>query len=260
MPDAVSDALGPPGASPPPASTPPASPPPDADDDRPLPRVVRFAMLLGPLAALVAAYVLLRGVAGAQRAEEMAAAAGASFAGLGTTVIFGAAVLGASGFQHLSSLDLALVVLGLNTALAFVFVGASDLLERLPWVGAFVTRARHEARATAHARPWVRRWAAAGVTLFVISPLPGSGVFGGTVVGRIAGLSRVATLVAVLVANAVVCGIYFFGADALARWTERHQISLVERLGAFLGFAVVMIWIMRRLFGPNKRPAPSEPR
>lgn len=246
----------PPAAPPAPAHTPlPPLPPPT--DVLPFPN--RLAMLLLPIAALVVLYLAMRTLDGAGRAGEMAAAAGASFAGLGTTVIFGAAVLGNDAFAHLSTFDLALVVLVLNTALALVYVGASDLLERIPVVGPKLAGARAQAITVAQGRPWIRRWATAGLALFVISPLPGSGVLGGTLVGRVAGLTRVRTFAAVTAANAAVCALYYLGADALEGFMRDRQMTVWERVGAFVGAVVLMVvlvkWLLRS--GAKAAAAPT---
>ncbi len=202
-------------------------------------------LLVLPLVGLVVAWALVRIFASPRTADEMAAAAVVSVLGFGTTIIFGAAILGQTGFQSLSTFDLALVVLVLNTALAVVFGGASDLLEKIPGLGPALTRARLQARASAATRPWIRKWATAGLALFVISPLPGSGVFGGSVVGRVAGLTRVRTFISVWIANAIVCAVYALFADALATWMHRNEMTTLQRVGAFLAFVALMGLLLR---------------
>lgn len=214
-------------------------------DDVPLPKRTRLMMLVLPLVALVLAWAVVRVFATPSKADEMAAAAVASVLGLGTTVIFGAAILGDSGFRNLSTFDLAVVVLFLNTALAVLYGGASDLLEKIPGLGPVLTRARIQARASAATRPWIRKWATAGVAIFVISPLPGSGVFGGSVAGRVAGLTRVRTFLSVCIANAIVCGVYALGADALAVWMHRNEMTTLQRVGAFLAVVAFLGLLLR---------------
>jgi uncharacterized membrane protein len=226
-------------------------------EDVPLPKRTRTMMLVLPLVGLVLAWALVRVLATPGKADEMAAAALVSVLGFGTTIIFGAAILGQSGFNNLTTFDLALVVLVLNTALAVVFGGASDLLERIPGLGPVLTRARLQARASAATRPWIRRWATAGLAVFVISPLPGSGVFGGSVVGRVAGLTRVRTFVSVCIANAIVCAVYALGADALAAWMHRAEMTTLQRVGAFLAFVALMGLLLRFIIKSGTAPVPG---
>lgn len=228
-------------------------------EDAPLPKRTRLMMLVLPLVGLVLAWALVRVLDTPRKADEMAAAAIVSVLGFGTTVIFGAAILGQTGFQSLTTFDLALVVLVLNTALAVVFGGASDLLEKIPGLGPALTRARLQARASAATRPWIRKWATAGLALFVISPLPGSGVFGGSVVGRVAGLTRVRTFVSVWIANAIVCAVYALFADALATWMHRNEMTTLQRVGAFLAFVALMGLLLRFIIKSGTAPVPGAP-
>lgn len=236
--------------------SPPLEPPRHADDDAPLPMRVRVAMLVLPLVSIVLLWAVVRVVDSPRRADEMGAAGLASIFGLGTTVIFGAAVLGEGAFRSLKTFDLMVVVLVLNTALTVVYVGASDLLEKIPGLGPVLTRARHTARESAETRPWIRKWATAGLALFVISPLPGSGVFGGSVVGRVAGLTRVRTFVSVCIANTVVCGVYALFADALAAWMSRHEMTTGQRLIAFGAVVVFMAILLRFIVKSGTAPPP----
>lgn len=227
-------------------------------EDVPLPKRTRMMMLVLPLVGLVLAWALVRVLHSPAKADEMAAAAAVSVLGFGTTVIFGAAILGQTGFQSLTTFDLALVVLVLNTALAVVFGGASDLLEKIPGLGPVLTRARLQARASAATRPWIRKWATAGLALFVISPLPGSGVFGGSVVGRVAGLTRFRTFLSVCIANAIVCAVYALFADALATWMHRNEMTTLQRVGAFLAFVALMGLLLRFIIKSGTAPVPGE--
>jgi uncharacterized membrane protein len=218
-----------------------------------LPLSTRVWMLVVPIAVLAVAYVVARQVLGARHAGEMAAAAVASFLGLGTTVIFGAAVLGETAFVNLSTLDLAIVVLVLNTALTVVYVGAFDLLEKIPYLGPRLARGRAHALAVATERVWIRRWATAGVALFVISPLPGSGVLGGTLVGRVVGLTRKRTFISVAVANAIVCAVYALGADALEQWMQRSRMTVGQRVGVFVAAVLLGVLLVKWLLSRNAR-------
>ncbi len=227
-------------------------------EDVPLPKRTRTMMLVLPIVGLVLGWALVRVFATPGKADEMAAAAVVSVLGFGTTIIFGAAILGQTGFNSLTTFDLALVVLVLNTALAVVFGGASDLLEKIPGLGPVLTRARLQARASAATRPWIRKWATAGLALFVISPLPGSGVFGGSVVGRVAGLTRFRTFISVCIANAIVCAVYALFADALATWMHRNEMTTLQRVGAFLAFVALMGLLLRFIIKSGTAPGPGE--
>jgi uncharacterized membrane protein len=223
----------------------------------------QHVLFLGSATLLtVAVYLLTRGLGGHRFANEMAAAGGASILGLGTSIILGGAFLEGTGVRDLTPWDIAMCLLYLNTVLAFVYGWSLDLFERIPRVGPALKRTRTQAHATVKERPWIRRWATVGVALFVLSPLPGSGVLGGSVVGHIAGLGRLRTFAAVTVANGLVCVLYAWFADALRTVLREHEVTLVERI-AGLVILLALLWLLfrflkRQMGAPGGRaPAPA---
>jgi uncharacterized membrane protein len=90
----------------------------------------------------------------------------------------------------------------------------------------------------------MRRWAFTGVMLFVMFPLTGTGAIGGSLFGRLLGLSRIRTFLSITVGSAIGC----FGMAALAEvvanvipeevrnslWFEMTGIALIVFLVLFL--------------------------
>lgn len=229
------------------------TPPDDSADlqvDVPVGFLRRCAYLLGPALLTAAIAGVIHLVEGYRAMNEMLIAAGVSLFGAGTTVVFGKAALGDQVIDlHLGTWHLAYVVMYVNAASAFFYAYNLDLLQKVPKVGPYMRRARANAVTMLRQRPWIRRWAVVGVGLFVITPLPGSGALGGALMGRIVGVSKRATLVSVSIAGVLVATAYAKLAreleDALNR-LERFAPAWV-RVGVFLLFAVVMIWLMAKL-------------
>lgn len=98
-------------------------------------------------------------------------------------------------------------------------------------------------------RPWIRRWAVVGVALFVVTPLPGSGALGGSLMGRITGVSKKATLVAVMIAGVIVASIYAMAAGELQLAGDRLEQFAPPwvRLAVALVMVVVVLFLMTRL-------------
>ena len=204
-------------------------------DEVPITRKQRFMLLILPVMGLGFSYLLAHWITDTVTAHQMAAAAAASVMGLGTTVIVGGAVLGESGFDQLSAWDLALVVSVLGALLTIMYIGGADLMDRLPWLGPKLAHARKNARLQARDHPWIRRWASLGVGFFVVTPLPGSGVLGGCIIGRVVGLTRWQTFLTVTAANIVVSVLYAWGAQALGAWMAANEMTLMQRLALFAG-------------------------
>lgn len=218
-------------------------------DEQPLSRKQRLMLLILPMIGFGVAYLLAYLITDAERAHQMAAAALASVMGLGTTVIFGGAALGESGFDQLSAWDLALVVLVLDALLTIMYIGGADLVERLPWLGPMVASARQNARAHAREHPWIRHWAALGVGIFVVTPLPGSGVLGGSIIGHVVGLTRWRTFITVMVANIIVCVLYAWGAETLGQWMTGNDWSLGQRLALVSGGLALLFLLLKFITG-----------
>jgi len=235
------------------------------DTDPPLPADVpvgfwrRVAYILGPAAVCAAAlgvvYLipLIRGasVADAERAMyEVLVAGGVSLFGAGSMIIFGKAALGDQMFSfNLDSWHLAVIFVFINGVSTFFYTYNLDLLQRLPKIGPYMRLSRRNAVETLKHRPWIRRWAVVGVSLFVVTPLPGSGALGGALMGRITGLTKRVTVTAVTVAGVVIGCAYAFLAREIEQALDRLDMFFPAwvRLGVFLLAAFLMIWLMAKL-------------
>jgi uncharacterized membrane protein len=106
----------------------------------------------------------------------------------------------------------------LASALLLLWV---DRIERLPLVGPAVRRAHAHASDALVQYPGLRRMAVAGVTFFIFLPLPGSGAVGGTLIGQLVGLSRVAGLLTMIIGAGLICIAYALAADFFgSQWPE----------------------------------------
>ena len=231
-----------------------------ADEPRPG-RLLRAAFLAGPFLVRPACYAPITMARGADVAHEMLEAAGACVLGLGTSVILGPAVLNGAALAHLSTWDLVWLVVFLNAGTAFFYAFNLDLLERAPGIGPRLVRERHAAVATLALRPWIRRWATFGVGLFVLSPLPGSGTLGGSIVGRLIGLSRVRSFLVSTLASAAAAMIYGAFGDRLRAWANAHSLSTPVRVAGLLvllGIAwALWKWVSRMYRGSGPAEASS---
>jgi uncharacterized membrane protein len=210
----------------------------------------RALHLLGPFVFTGGVLVLVWLVSGVWTLNAMLVAGGLSLMGAGTTVVFGEAALGDRTWHlHLTTWQLAYVVMYVNAVSAWFYTWNLDLLQRLPRIGPVLLRARRNARRMLRHRPWIRRWTVVGVALFVISPLPGSGALGGSFVGRIAGVGRRATLLAVSVAGVVVASGYALLAGPMKTLLDRVQdvAPYWVRLAAFALSALLLLGLVALL-------------
>ena len=254
-----------------PASRP--SPPSFADPvDGPVGFWLRIAYVLGPIvvcaAALAVVFLLSSSASFAvtrakslrslevffapdpQTLYEVLIAGGVSLLGAGSTIIFGQAALGDEVVQlNLGTWHLAAIFIFVNAVSTFFYTYNLDLLQKLPKIGPYMRLSRRNAVATLEQRPWIRRWAVVGVSLFVVTPLPGSGALGGALMGRIIGVSKRATVTAVTVAGIVIGLLYALLANELKLMLDRleHFFPPWVRIAVAILGAIVMVWIVARL-------------
>ena len=213
-------------------------------------RAARLALLFGPIASVGFAWWFVGALASFTIANEALAAGGVFLTFVGPSVIFGPAVLGPNSFTHLTTESLVAVTVFFTCVTAFFYAYNFDLLERLPRLGPWVHRTRASMQATLDEKPWIRRFALFGVGFFVLLPLPGSGTLGGSIVGRLVGLSRWGSFIAVAIGGSLVCFVYGWFGESLVRFGDAHRLTTVEKVGAAAVFLVVLAvigkWIGRR--------------
>lgn len=210
----------------------------------------RVAYLLGPLALTAVLLGIVFLAAGEKTMKEMIVTGAASLLGMGTTVVFGKAAIGDELFRvNLETWDLAVIVMFVNAASAFWYTYNIDLFQKLPGIGPYLRQARKNAVVTLRRRPWIRRWAVVGVGLFVVTPLPGSGALGGSLMGRIVGVSKLATWLSVTIAGIIVSSAYAMAADQLQAVGDRLEQFAPPwvRLAVAILAVFVMVWFMTKL-------------
>jgi uncharacterized membrane protein len=131
-----------------------------------------------------------------------------------------------------------LVDLVIATSLA-VFLG---MLERWPFAARRLKGAHERAEAVLNEYPRLRRMAFVGTMIFVYLPLPASGSIGGTFVGQLVGLSRGATVLAVVFGGALVSATFAYLAATIGAKAE----AMAQQpwvVGAAIAAVLVFLWL-----------------
>lgn len=134
-----------------------------------------------------------------------------------------------------------LVDLVIATSLA-VFLG---MLERWPFAARRLKGAHERAEAVLNEYPRLRRMAFVGTVIFVYLPLPASGSIGGTFVGQLVGLSRGATVLAVVLGGALVSATFAYLAATIGAKAE----AMAQQpwvVGAAIAAFLVFLWLAWR--------------
>jgi uncharacterized membrane protein len=192
----------------------------------------------------------------------------ASLFALGTTVILAPAAVG-SGLRiplvdmtfhlQLGTWQIAVWLIYLNIAAAFLYAYNLYLLERVPVIGPYLYRARLNAMTALETHKWIRRLAGVGVILFVLLPAPGSGQLGGCFVGRVIGLKRRTVFLVVSMAGTLVALAYAAFGDYIKRILDSADVGPWIRVGGVLVMLVVVAFLVKILRHLGREPVPPPP-
>lgn len=140
----------------------------------------------------------------------------------------------AGGF---SALQFAFVIFYLDIIWAVVLTWHAGFLFHVPSVGPRLKGAVQEGTLLLKRNRWMKRLTVLSVLLFVMLPVSSTGSIGGSLLGRLLGLTRPATLSIVVLGSILGCAVMLAGAEALRPWFEQGGFAV--RYG---GLAVIVLF------------------
>ncbi len=144
----------------------------------------------------------------------------------------------------LSSEHLFLLVMWLDVMTALVLAFHIGFLFRLPFVGSRIAALVTDGHFILDAHPWMRRATFLGLTAFVAFPLTATGAVGGSIFGRLLGMSRRATFVGILLGSIAGNGVMYVFSESMARWLDKDHP--VIKYGGFILIAMLAIILEHR--------------
>lgn len=149
-----------------------------------------------------------------------------------------------------SSGQLFLMVTYLDLIVATVLIFHAGFLFRLPWFGSRATALVDDGRFLIHAQPWIRRATFFGLVLFVAIPLAAMGSVGGTIFGRMLGVSRARIFMAILLGSLLGNSVMWYGSDLINRFVDKHHP--VVRFGGVV-LILMLIALIELLYRRTRR-------
>ena len=214
-------------------------------------RVVWWATLIGPVlltVALLAAVYVFAGAAFTQRLLTTA---------LSGLFLFGRFIILAGHDPEvakvtgsLSSPQLFAMVTYLDLIVAVTLIFHTGFLFHLPWFGSRATAFVNDGRFLIRSHPWIRRTTFLGLVLFVAIPLAAMGSVGGTILGRMLGVTRLRIFVAILFGSLLGNGMMWLGSDLINRFVDKHHP--VVRFGGLV-LIITLIAVIEFLYRRAKR-------
>jgi uncharacterized membrane protein len=146
---------------------------------------------------------------------------------------------GSLASEHLFAL---VCYLDVMTALMLAFhIG---FLFRLPYVGTRIAALVTDGHFILDSQPWMRRATFIGLIAFVGFPLAATGSIGGSIFGRLLGMSRLATFFGIVTGTLVGNSAMFWFSDLLGHYFDKENFYL--KYGGLLIIVAIVIVLERR--------------
>ena len=147
--------------------------------------------------------------------------------------------LGKFVILHSEPLKLFALVVYMDVMTGMLLVFHAGFLFRIPYLGSRLLSVARDSQQMLSGHPWIRRATFVGITLFVMFPLAATGAVGAAIFGRLLGMSRLSTFLAICLGSVLGCGLMFCGSVLIDKFVGRENPLLT--LG---GVAVIVALIL----------------
>lgn len=214
--------------------------------------------LVGPFVLTGVLLFVVREFAGPNAVWRLISTAVATFFFFGKFVILG----GSDGDlvevrRFYTAEQLVMLVLYMDLMTACVLTSHLGFLFRLPVLGERLKSLVEDGQFILRSNRWMKRATFLGLIAFVMFPLAATGSVGGSIFGRLLGMSRLGTFAAIAIGNVLGCALMYFGSELLTQHVDRNNPLLL--IG---GIAVTVVIILmlnhryRQLKAQHKGAAP----
>lgn len=162
-----------------------------------------------------------------------------------TSIPAGRFIIWTGDLGGFSAIQLAFVIFYLDAVWAILLTCHVGFLFHVPWIGTRLKSSVREGALLLKRNRWMKRLTVASVLLFVMLPISSTGSIGGSLLGRLLGLTRRATLLIVVVGSVLGCSVMLLGAKALQPWFE--QSSHAVRYGG-MAIIVAFFFVLSRRY------------
>jgi len=144
----------------------------------------------------------------------------------------------------LNSAQLFAIVTYLDVVMALVLAFHIGFLFKVPYIGVRIAALVTDGHFILDAQPWMRRATFFGLIAFVGFPLAATGSVGGSIFGRLLGMSRISTFLGIVIGSVIGNGTMFVFSDLMSRYLDKDNPYL--KIGGFIVIAALVIVLERR--------------
>ena len=222
--------------------------------------VVWWLTLVGPFVLTCGILFAVWELAGPKAAWRLVSTAVATFFFFGKFVILGGSegdLLNARGFYTAEQLVVFVLCMDLMTACVLAF--HLGFLFRLPVVGEKLKALVDDGQFILQSNRWMKRTTFLGLVVFVMFPLAATGSVGGSIFGRLLGVSRVGTFLGIALGNALGCAVMYFGSELITRYVGRdNPFLLIGGIGVVTAIVLLLNHRYRQLKARQAVNRPQE--
>lgn len=205
--------------------------------------VLWWVTLLGPFVLTAGILVAVGVFAGGKWVTRLVGTAVATFFFFGRFVI-----LGGEGHnphtEFFTPGQLTLLVTYMDLMVATLLAYHSGFLFRLPYIGPKILALVEDGQYILSSHPWMKRMTFIGLVAFAVFPLAATGSVGGSIFGRLLGMSRTAVFIGVALGSIIGNGLMYLGANVLNRYLDRNNPWLT--IGGIAVVALIIFWLNYR--------------
>jgi uncharacterized membrane protein len=123
--------------------------------------------------------------------------------------------------------QLVVLVLYMDVMTACVLTSHLGFLFRLPVLGGKLKTLVDDGQFILQSNRWMKRATFLGLVAFVMFPLAATGSVGGSIFGRLLGMSRLGTFTGIAIGNVLGCALMYFGSEVITRHLDRDNPMLL---------------------------------
>ncbi|MBX3409206.1 MAG: small multi-drug export protein [Phycisphaeraceae bacterium] len=219
-----------------------------------------WATMLGPFVATAILLSVLSIQRGGDFVLKLAGTALVTFFGLGRfVIIFGSdapkidledVAIHASKFNFLTRAELFTMVSWMDMCAATLLIFHAGFLYKIPKLGPRLLALREEGEFFMRYQPWVRRFTFIGLVIFVTFPIAATGSVAGSIFGRLLGMSRWATMTALVCGTLIGNSIMLVIGKAVSKvpfFNPNNPLNLVAGAGLIIIVLFILNWRYQKI-------------
>jgi uncharacterized membrane protein len=203
------------------------------------------ATLWGPPLLSVSLLVSLVITAGLEFTARLVATTALALGLFGRFIILAGAEGGGNSFEGaLSSFQLAVLIMYMDVMVALMLAFHIGFLFRIPFLGPRAAALLTDGHFILESHPWMRRATFIGLVAFVCFPLAATGSVGGSIFGRLLGMSRAATFAGICIGSLIGNGAMYAFSDFVGQWIDKDHPGI--RYGGIVIIIGIILLLERR--------------